>query len=304
MSPGRALSCLILFSLAATQLLAQGVALTFDDLPLNGALPQGTTRVEIVKDVLAILKRRKTPPTFGFVNAKKLEGTPDGAAALKEWVAGGQRVGNHTYSHMDLHQNAPEAFERDLVQNEPVLELLSPENEWRWLRYPFLREGETIEKRRAVRTYLREHEYKIAQVTLDYEDYAWNTPYARCASKRDARSMEWLISSYLSIASDYIDGDRAMAKLIYGRDINHVLLLHLGAFSSTILPHVLDLLQQKGMHLVTLEEAQGDPAYQIDPDAVTSRLGDSLLEQMMNVKKLPFPKLPPKPFKELDSICR
>ena len=56
--------------------------------------------------------------------------------------------------------------------------------------------------------------------------------------------------------------------------------------------------------LVPLEEAQGDPAYQIDPDAVTSRLGDSLVEQMMNVKKLPFPKLPPKPFKELDSICR
>src|SRR5215813_1420874 len=301
----RLLSCaVILLTLATTQLSAQGVALSFDDLPLNGALPAGTTRVEIVKDVLAILKQRKAPPAFGFVNAKKLEGTPDGAAALREWVAGGQRVGNHTYSHMDLQQNTPEAFERDLVQNEPVLELLSPENEWGWLRYPFLREGETIDKRRAVRAYLRERGYKIAQVTIDYEDYAWNTPYARCAEKKDARSIEWLISNYLSIASDYIDGDRAMAKLVYGHDINHVLLLHLGAFSSAILPQLLDMLQQKGLHLVTLEEAQNDPAYQIDPDAPASRLGDSLLEQMMNVKKLPYPKLPPKPFKQLETICR
>jgi len=295
---------ILLFSLAPGRAFSQGVAITFDDLPLNGELPPGVTRVQIVKDVLAILKQRKTPQVFGFVNANKLENNPDAAAAWAEWVAGGERVGNHTYSHMNLQQNTAEAFERDLAQDEPVLELLSPANDWHWLRYPFLREGDTMEKRRAVRGYLRDRGYKIAQVTLDYEDYAWNTPYARCAAKRDARSMEWLISNYLSIASAYIDGDRAMAKLVYGHDINHVLLLHLGAFSSTILPQLLDMLQEKRMRLITLEEAESDPAYQIDPDVPTSRFGDSLLEQMMNVKKLPYPKLPPKPFKELESICR
>lgn len=305
MISSRTVSCtIVLLILLVSKLFAQGVALTFDDLPLNGSLPAGTTRVQIVRDVLAILKQRNAPESFGFVNAKKLEGNPDGADALREWVAGGQRIGNHTYSHIDLQQNTPEAFERDLVQNEPVLELLSLDREWRWLRYPFLREGDTLEKRRAVRGYLREHGYKIAQVTLDYEDYAWNTPYARCAEKKDAKSTEWLISNYLSIASAYIDGDRAMARLVYGHDINHVLLLHLGAFSSTILPHVFDMLQEKGLRLITLEDAQNDPAYQIDPDAPTSRLGDSLIEQMMNVNKLPYPKLPPKPFKELENICR
>lgn len=294
----------VLVALGAACAFPQGVAITFDDLPLNGELPPGTTRVQIVKDVLSILKQRKAPQAFGFVNAKKLEGNPDAAAALKEWVAGGQRVGNHTYSHIDLQQNTEEVFERDLAQNEPVLELLSSQSDWHWLRYPFLREGDTLDKRRAVRAYLRDHDYKIAQVTIDYEDYAWNTPYARCAAKHDARSIEWLISNYLSIASDYIDGDRAMAKLIYGRDIDHVLLLHLGAFSSTILPQLLDMLQQRHLQLVTLEEAETDPAYQIDPDAPTDRSGGSLLEQMMNVKKLPYPKFPPKPFKQLESICR
>jgi peptidoglycan/xylan/chitin deacetylase (PgdA/CDA1 family) len=305
MNPRRVLLWIILlFALTAGRAFSQGVAITFDDLPLNGELPPGTTRVQIAKDVLAILKQRKTPQVFGFVNANKLESNSDAASALKEWVAGGERVGNHTYSHMNLQQNTAEAFERDLAQNEPVLELLSPANDWHWLRYPFLREGDTMEKRRAVREYLRARGYKIAQVTIDYEDYAWNTPYARCAAKQDARSIEWLISNYLSIASAYIDGDRAMAKLIYGHDINHVLLLHLGAFSSKILPQLLDMLQEKQMRLVTLEEAESDPAYQIDPDAPTSRFGDSLLEQMMNVKKLLYPKLPPKPFKELESICR
>jgi peptidoglycan/xylan/chitin deacetylase (PgdA/CDA1 family) len=297
--------CLAPFLVFATcGAFAQGVAITFDDLPLNGELPPGASRVQVVKEAISILKQHKAPEVFGFVNARKLEGNSDAADALREWIAGGERVGNHTYSHIDLQQNTPEAFERDLAQNEPVLELLSPAADWRWLRYPFLREGETIEKRRAVRFYLRDHGYKVAEVTIDYEDYAWNTPYARCVAKHDSRSIEWLVSSYLSIASDYIDGDRAMAKLVYGHDINHVLLLHLGAFTSTILPQVLDLFQEKQMHTIKLEEAESDPAYQIDPDIAGSKFGDSLLEQMMNAKKLPYPKFPAKPFKQLESICR
>jgi peptidoglycan/xylan/chitin deacetylase (PgdA/CDA1 family) len=281
----------------------QGVALTFDDLPLNGDLPPGITRAQITRDVLGVLSQRKVPQVFGFVNARKLEENKDSVDASRLWVAAGERVGNHTYSHIDLHQNTPEVFERDLAQNEPVLELLSDKDDWRWLRYPFLREGDTVEKRRAVRSYLHEHGYKIAEVTLDYEDYLWNSAYAHCVARHDARSIEWLTSNYLSVASAYIDGNREMAKLVFGHDINHVLLLHLGAFSSTILPQLLDLLHEKGLRLMTLEEAQSDPAYQADPDA-GSRFGGSLLEQLMDAEKTPYPKLPPKPYKELESVCR
>jgi peptidoglycan/xylan/chitin deacetylase (PgdA/CDA1 family) len=282
---------------------AQGVALTFDDLPLNGDLPPGVTRVQITKDVLTVLQQHKVPQVFGFVNSKKLEENNDGIDALKLWVAAGERVGNHTYSHIDLHQNTPEAFERDIAQNEPVLELLSENIDWHWFRYPFLREGDTVEKRRAVRSYLRDHGYKIAEVTIDYEDYLWNSAYAHCEAKQDSRSIEWLTSNYLTVASEYIDGDREMAKLVFGHDINHVLLLHLGAFSSAILPQLLDLLQQKGLHLITLEEAENDPAYQTDPDAA-SRYGGALLEQWMDAKKLTYPKFQDKPYKQLGDICR
>ena len=102
---------------------AQKVAITFDDLPLNGSLPPGVTRAETTKGVLAILKKRHAPPVYGFVNAKKLEGSADGAEALKLWAAA-EPVGNHTYSHMDLEQNTVEAFEREIEEDEPALELL------------------------------------------------------------------------------------------------------------------------------------------------------------------------------------
>jgi peptidoglycan/xylan/chitin deacetylase (PgdA/CDA1 family) len=282
---------------------AQKLAITMDDLPQNGTLPPGVTRVEITRNTLTALKKRHVPPVYGFVNAKKLEGSVDGAEALKLWAAV-EPVGNHTYTHMDLEQNTAEAFERDLEQNEPTLELLArPGQDWRWLRYPFLHEGDTVEKRRAVRSYLKAHGYKIAQVTIDWEDYLWNPAYARCAAKNDAKSIEWLRSSYLSTASEFIDLARAQAKLIYGHDINYVLLTHLGAFSSTILPDALDLLKKKGFKLVTLEEAESDPVYGDDPDAGLHDAG-TLLDQWMQVRNIKYPPFAEKPYKELESVCQ
>jgi peptidoglycan/xylan/chitin deacetylase (PgdA/CDA1 family) len=299
--------CLSLF--AVTQVSpAQKVAITFDDLPLNGDLPPGMTRVEVVGNTLAVLKMRHVPAAYGFVNAKKLEGNADAAAALQLW-ADAEPVGNHTYGHMDLNANPAEAFEREIEEDEPVLELVAAKGanwdgaNWRWFRYPFLREGDTVEKRRAVRAYLQAHQYRVAQVTLDWEDYIWNSAYARCVAKNDAKSIAWLRSSYLETESAYLDLGREFAKLVFGHDINHVLLLHLGAFSSTILPDALDLLQKKGFQLVTLEEAESDPAYATNPDA-GSKYGGTLLEQWMDAKKIKYPAVKEKPYKELKEICQ
>jgi peptidoglycan-N-acetylglucosamine deacetylase len=295
---------LILSLFALTQISpAQKVAITFDDLPLNGDLPPGMTRVAVVGNTLAVLKMRHVPAAYGFVNAKKLEGNADAAAALKLW-ADAEPVGNHTYAHLDLNSNPAEAFEREIEEDEPVLELVAVKDaNWHWFRYPFLREGDTVEKRRAVRAYLQAHGYRVAQVTLDWEDYMWNSAYARCSAKHDAKSIAWLRSSYLETESAYLDLGREIAKLVYGYDINHVLLLHLGAFSSTILPDALDLLQKKGFQLATLEDGENDPAYATDPDA-GSKYGGTLLEQWMDAKKIKYPAVKEKPYKELKEICQ
>src|SRR5271168_3643692 len=281
---------------------AQKLAITMDDLPLNGTLPPGVTRAQTTKDVLAILKKRHVPAVYGFINAKRLEGNTDGAEALRLWATQ-EPVGNHTYAHMDLEQNSAEAFEREIEENEPTLELLDAKDNWHWLRYPYLHEGDTVEKRRAVRTYLKVHGYRIAQVTLDWEDYLWNTAYARCVAKGDTKSIAWLRSSYLSTASEFLDLGREQAKLIYSHEINYVLLMHLGAFSSSILPEALDLMKKKGFKLVTLEEAESDAAYEGDPDVGLHDAG-TLLDQWMQVKQIKYPDHAEKPYKEIESVCQ
>src|ERR1041384_6136729 len=77
------------------------VALTFDDLPLNGLLPDGAKQSDFARGTLAVFRKHKIPPTYGFVNAIKLEGNADGALALRLWIAAGHPLANHTYSHLD-----------------------------------------------------------------------------------------------------------------------------------------------------------------------------------------------------------
>ena len=282
---------------------AQEVALTFDDLPAHGPLPPGMTRLEVAKNIIATLKAANAPQVYGFINAAKLEQVPQDRAVLEEWRAAGYLLGNHTWSHMSLTDNTVGAFEKDIAANEPALRSLMGKEDWHWFRYPYLWEGESLDKRNAVRAYLKDHGYRVAQVTLDFEDYAWNEPYARCVEKNDQKAIAWLKSSYLDTARQYIELDQKMSQMVFGRDVKHVMLLHLGGFDAMMLPQLLDLLKQEGFKLVTLDEAESDPAYQSNPNAGLKH-GGTLLEQTIEARHLEYPPVPPKPIKELDALCR
>jgi peptidoglycan/xylan/chitin deacetylase (PgdA/CDA1 family) len=283
------------------------IALTFDDLPQNGGLPAGVTRSDIARDTVRVLKKHRIPPSYGFINADKLERSPDGARALQIWIGAGHPLANHTYSHLDFTKSSVEDFQKEILRNEPALQLLTPEkakSDWRWFRYPYLHEGDTLDKRRAVREFLRVNGYRIAQTTIDWEDYLWNGAHARCVDKRDAQAIEWLRSSYLAEAERWTRVQREFARQVWGRDISHVALLHLGSFSSAILPDLFKLLEREGLEIVTLEDAHSDPVYESDPDIGDPR-GGTLTELMMTAKKIPWPQgLADKPRERLRTICQ
>jgi peptidoglycan/xylan/chitin deacetylase (PgdA/CDA1 family) len=284
------------------------VALTFDDLPLNGTLPAGAKKSDLARATLAVFKKYKIPPAYGFINAVALERNPDGALALKLWIAAGHPLANHTYTHIDLSKNSADDFQREILRNEPALELLTPEKAgpaaFRWFRYPYLHEGDTLEKRRAVRAFLTSNGYRIAQTTLDWEDYLWNSAYARCTIKKDTASIQWLHESYLTAAKDFMRFQRENSRMVFGRDINHVLLLHQGAFSAHILPELFALLKSEGFEIVTLEEAQSNPVYETDPDFAEAH-GGTLTELTMQQKGIAWPANAPKlPRERLTNICQ
>ena len=293
---------LLLLSLAP-RARAQEVAVTFDDLPAHAPMPAGTTREEVARKILAALKNAGLPEVYGFINAGKLEAHPEDLAVLKLWREAGQPLANHTYTHMNLNENPAALFEENVQRNEPALKSLMPSGDWHWFRYPYLNEGETLEKRREARRYLQANHYRIAQVTLDFEDYAWNGAYARCADKKDEKSVAWLRESYLATAAEYMALGRKVSQEIFHRDIKYVLLMHVGAFDAEMLPRLLEQMKRQGFRFVSLEEAESDPAYQIDPD-IPLNDGYTLLDQIVEARHLTTPPHAEKPMKELREICR
>jgi peptidoglycan-N-acetylglucosamine deacetylase len=299
--PSLPFALLILLALCASAP-AQQIAFTWDDLPAHSALPQGETRVDIGHKLIAAMKAAHMPPVYGFVNGVAIEHEPASAPMLKDWRDAGFFLGNHTWSHMNLNTSSAADWEADLLKNEPTLEKSAGNSDWHWLRYPFLAEGDTPDKRAETRKFLAAHGYRIAAVTMSFGDYMWNEPYARCVAKNDTAAIAQLESSYLDAASHDADFRRAMAKTLLGHDIPYVLLMHVGAFDARMLPRLLDLYRSKGFTFITLKEAENDPFYASSVDPSLPDQPDTL-EGALHARSLPFPPHP-KPALDPNTLCR
>ncbi len=295
---------LLLALLSATSLSAraQQIAFTWDDLPAHSALPPGETRVAIGQKIVSAMKEAHMPPAYGFVNGVRTEEEPLSTPMLKQWRDAGLPLGNHAWSHMNLNQASLADWEGDVLRNEPILRSYMGNADWHWLRFPYLAEGDTAEKRDAARKFLAEHGYKIAAVTMSFADYLYNEPYARCVAKHDPAGIAQLEKSYLDAADAYLTYSRAMSQALYGRDIPYVLLMHVGALDARLLPRLLQLYRERGVTFVSLEDAEKDSFYKNDLDLSLPATPDTL-EQAMHTRGLP---LPPRPILDLDpnTVCR
>lgn len=285
------------------------VALTFDDLPAAGSLPPGENRTKIATKLASELVANHLQGTYGFVNGAKLENDPDAVQSLGVWIGAGMNIGSHTWSHPGL--TSEEVFKplgtreyiADIAKNEPALAQYAGARDWHWFRYPFLQEGDTLEKRHEVRAYLRDHGYRVAQVSLDFEDYAWNDAYGRCVAKKDDASISWLKQTYLETATEYIKLGREEQQIAFGHEIPNIVLLHATAFTTLMLPDLLDLLRKQGFTFVALPQVEQDPAYSQDPDAAL-KYGGTLPDQFMDSLHLKYPAFAPKPFEKMKTLCQ
>jgi peptidoglycan/xylan/chitin deacetylase (PgdA/CDA1 family) len=99
------------------------LAVTVDDLPVSPADQKPGVLEEITSRLLAGFARHEVP-AIGFVNENKLfsDGEPDPrrVALLERWLDAGLELGNHGYSHLDLHRVALDEFQDDVLRGEVV----------------------------------------------------------------------------------------------------------------------------------------------------------------------------------------
>jgi peptidoglycan/xylan/chitin deacetylase (PgdA/CDA1 family) len=197
---------------------------------------------------------------------------------LSAWRDAGFPLANHGWSHRSVDEATAAEYEQEVANNEPLLERLGSGTDWRWFRYPYLHEGQDTAKRDAVRSILARRGYRIASVTMDFSDWQWAAPYARCRDSGDEASIAQLETLYLAAARENADFSRALSRGVFGRDIPYVLLVHVGAFSARMMPRLLALYREMGFRFVSLPDAEADPAYAADqapaPGARTTNLED------------------------------
>lgn len=278
------------------------IALTFDDLPVHAAVPPGETQVGAVEKILAALKAAGVPEAYGFINAAKLATDPDSAPTLTAWRAAGYPLANHGWAHKRLDDISDAEFADEVARNEPALASLMGEGGWKWFRFPFLAEAAGDPERRArIRKLLGERGYKVAPVTMSFNDWAYNGPYARCAAKGDTAAIAQLEADWLAAVESSIARYREMSRTLLGRDIPYVLLMHSGAFDARMLPRTLELYRRHGFVFVGLDEATRDPFYraEVNPALAPDPQG---LEGALRAKSLAVPSAPRG--LALDTLCQ
>ena len=298
--------CLLLGSAAAVQAGDPprfDVAITVDDLPAHGQLPPGTTRADIARRFLATLKAHHVAQAYGFVNARGLAEDPASEAVLTLWRKAGYPLANHTYSHLNL-DGAPslDAWQADVVAGEPALEQHMGKGDWHWLRFPNLSSGKDATRHDAAAAFLKQRGYRIASVSLAFEDWDYSDAYARCRAQGDDRTIAAMKRHYLAVVDQAIARAKANAQRVHGRPIPHVLLLHVGAWTADTLPDVMARLDAAGARYIPLAQAEADPAY-AQAEALPG--GGGIIERVAQAQGIALPAAPsPAPEIDLRQACR
>jgi peptidoglycan/xylan/chitin deacetylase (PgdA/CDA1 family) len=267
------------------------IAVTFDDLPMNTIyLEDGNKWVEQTQKLLNTVKKFNIP-AIGFVNEYKLyvNDVLDSSKlkTLQLWVNADLELGNHTFSHPDYHNTENEEFFADIIKGEKITkELLSQKNKkLEFFRHPYLHTGNSIEKKRALEDFLKEHNYTIAPVSIDNGEWIYARAYENACNKNDVELMKQIGSEYVSYMIDKTIYFENQSIKLFGYELKQILLVHANMINADYFDELAEELVKRNYSFISLKEALTDAAYKTE-DTFTGRGGISWLHRWSYTKKV------------------
>ncbi len=263
------IACLILTAgnVAAQSETHRRVAITFDDLPIAGSVAKDeATRRNMTLGLLQALARHGIP-AIGFVNEVQLykDGVRDQGRVdlLRLWLAAGFELGNHSYSHPDLNTTPLDEFKSNVLRGELITRELLAERglKPRYFRHPFLHTGTEIEKKRLFETFLNEHEYKVAPVTIDNSEWIFARAFDLAMASGNVGLAEKIGGEYVEYMLNMFDFYEDQSLQLFGRNIDQVLLVHANELNSQWFDALAERLVARGYEFISLTDALQDPAY-------------------------------------------
>ncbi|MBK7398223.1 MAG: polysaccharide deacetylase family protein [Myxococcales bacterium] len=257
---------------------ARRFAVTMDDPSLVE-----TPRLDVAaRDaaILATLAARRHLAAL-FVCGKRVD-SEEGAKLLHRWSAAGHALGNHSYAHRYFHDPAMTVveFAAELKKGEAVIR---PHRTFtRRFRFPFLKEGDTKEKRDLAREVLVAQGYTNGHVTIDASDWAFDARLTKRLRREPAADLAPFRAAYVAHMVDRARHYDGLARDLFGRTIAHTLLVHHSLLNALFLGDVLQALTNEGFTLVNADEAYADPIYRSLPDTLPA--GESLVASIARSK--------------------
>ena len=171
---------------------AKEIALTFDDSPRHArGFFYGHERA---KKLIESLKNSDVEQVAFFSVSKQID--TEGRARLLTYADAGHIIANHTHSHPNINAIPVKEYIKDFKIADKVLKDYS--NFKKWFRFPYLREGKTIESRDGMRAALKDLGYFNAYITINNYDWYIETMFQR-EVKRPGFSLSKMKDFYVSV---------------------------------------------------------------------------------------------------------
>jgi peptidoglycan/xylan/chitin deacetylase (PgdA/CDA1 family) len=196
-----------------------------------------------------------------------------GQTLLGAWDTAGHIIGNHTYSHLHYPSVGFERFSQDVLRGEALI-IKHPRFQ-KIFRFPYLKEGDTLLQRDAMRQFLKAHGYRNGHVTIDASDwYVDGRLRARLEKNPDADLTpyrDYYLNHIWERSLFYDD----LSRKALGRSVRHTLLLHHNVLNGFFLGDLLGMFEKKGWKLINAGDAYSDPIFSSAPNIVPA--GESLI---------------------------
>ena len=280
---GKNLFLLLVVSVPVWSQTTRTIAITIDDLPVVSTRRDLKTRQQITRKILANIAKAKVP-VIGFVNENQLyagdKRDEKKVDLLRQWLAAGLELGNHTYSHNRLNQISLADYEADFLKGETITKelLASKGRPIRFFRHPYLQTGRTMQIKADFDIFLREHGYTIAPITFDNADYIFSRAYDIAFDKGDKKLMKKIGDAYVPYMESKLAYWERQSVRVFGREMRQTLLIHANFINSDYLGHLIAMFKRRGYKCVDLETALKDEAYRL-PDTYIGPAGISWLHR-------------------------
>lgn len=246
------------------------IAITIDDFNVNADTP----RLDPDARNAALLGTLRTARIHaaGFVAGKNAD-NPDGKRRIALWSEAGHMLANHSYSHWNYPRVDIEAFSADVLRAEAVI--ASYPTFRKWFRFPYLKEGKTVEQRDRMRAFLKAHGYRMGHVTVDASDWAIDARLNKRLAENPQAPLEGYRDFYVEHIWERTQFYDDLARRVLKRPVRHTLLIHHNLLNALFLSDLLKMYAQRGWRLIDAATAFEDPIFASEPDILPA--GESIL---------------------------